>query len=122
MEGFHHMGKIQSHGWFSRYENPKFFIEFLFKRKRLNSQNKFEREPTEKKFQKIKHHSLKKKILAKEKKVFFKRKDFLEQFFLNGLFSKTTKFLIKTKLKFWSVTTPTPLGKISSPRFQLILK
>jgi hypothetical protein len=24
--------------------------------------------------------------------------------------------------KFWGVTTPTPLGKISSPRFQLILK
>ena len=46
------MGKIQSHGWFSRYENPKFFIEFLFKRKRLNSQNNFEREPTEKKFAK----------------------------------------------------------------------
>ena len=42
-----------------RYENPKFFIEFLFKRKRLSSQNKFEREPTEKKFQKVKHQSLK---------------------------------------------------------------
>jgi len=24
--------------------------------------------------------------------------------------------------KFWGVTTPAPLGKISSPRFQLILK
>ena len=69
------MGKIKSHGWFSRYENPKFFIVFLFKRKRLNSQNKFEREPTEKKFQKIKHQSLKKKILAKAKDV-FKRKVF----------------------------------------------
>ena len=95
MEGFYHMGKIQSHGWFSRYENPKFFIEFLFKRKRLNSQNKFEREPTEKKFQKIKHHSLKKnKILAKAKEV-SKRKVFWK--ILNGLFSKTTKFLLKTK-------------------------
>ena len=52
-----------------RYENPKFFIEFLFKRKRLNSQNKFEREPTEKKFQKIKHQSLKKiKSLPKQRK------------------------------------------------------
>ena len=80
MEGFYHMGKIQSHGWFSRYENPKFFIEFLFKRKRLNSQNKFEREPTEKKFQKIKHHSLNKnKNLAKEKEV-FKRKVFWKNF------------------------------------------
>ena len=37
-------------------------------------------------------------------------------------FQKPTKFLLKTKRKFWSVTTPTPLGKISSPRFQLILK
>ena len=69
MEGFYHMGKMQSHGWSSRYENPKFFIEFLFKRKRLNSQNKFEREPTEKKFQKIKHQSLKKiKSLPKQRK------------------------------------------------------
>ena len=65
-----------------RYENPQIFIEFLFKRKRLNSQNKFEREPTEKKFQKIKHQSLKKnKILAKAKgvfkwKVFLKKKNF----------------------------------------------
>ena len=32
-------------------------------------------------------------------------------------------FFLKTKSqKFWSVTAPTPLGKISSPRFQLILK
>ena len=52
MEGFYHMGKIQSHGWFLRYENPKFLIELLFKRKRLNSKNEFEREPTEKKFSK----------------------------------------------------------------------
>ena len=55
------MGKIQSHGWFSRYENPKFFIEFLFKRKRLNSKNEFEREPTEKKFQKIQTPKFEKK-------------------------------------------------------------
>ena len=55
-------------------------MEFLFKRKRLNSQNKFEREPTEKKFQKIKHHSLNKnKNLAKEKEV-FKRKVFWKNF------------------------------------------
>ena len=32
-------------------------------------------------------------------------------------------FFLKTKSQiFWSVTAPTPLGKISSPRFQLILK
>ena len=56
----------------SKIRKSQVFIELLFKRKkRLNSQNKFEREPTEKKFQKIKHHSLKKnKILAKAKEVF----------------------------------------------------
>ena len=69
--GFITWAKMQSHGWFSRYENPKFFIEFLFKRKRLNSQNKFEREPTEKKFQKVQTPKFEKeKILAKAKEVF----------------------------------------------------
>ena len=47
------MGKNAKSWVVPRYENPKFFIEFQFKRKRLNSQNKFEREPTEKKFQKV---------------------------------------------------------------------
>ena len=62
-------------GGFQDMKIPNFH-RVLFKRKRLNSQNKFEREPTEKKFQKIKHHSLNKnKNLAKEKEV-FKRKVF----------------------------------------------
>ena len=55
-----------------------FFIEFHFKRKRLNSQNKFEREPTEKKFHKIQTPKFErkiKKILARAKDV-FKRKVF----------------------------------------------
>ena len=44
-----------------RYENPQIFIELHFKRKQFKLKKiKFEREPTEKKFQKIKHQSLKK--------------------------------------------------------------
>ena len=42
-----------------RYENPQIFIELHFKRKQFKLKNKFEREPTEKKFQKVKHQSLK---------------------------------------------------------------
>ena len=52
-----------------RYENPK-FMEFLFKRKRLNSQNNFEREPTEKKFAKDQPPKFEKKIPAKAKRGF----------------------------------------------------
>ena len=39
-------------------------------------------------------------------------------------FFKPNKALSENKnhKKIWSVTAPTPLGKISSPRFQLILK
>ena len=60
-----------------RYENPQIFIELHFKIKQIKTpKNKFEREPTEKKFQKIKPQSLKRnKILAKAKEV-FKRKVF----------------------------------------------
>ena len=52
-------------------------MEFFFKRKRLNSKKKeFEREPTEKKLQKIQTPMFEKnKILAKAKEV-FKRKVF----------------------------------------------
>ena len=54
-----------------RYENPQISWSFILKENNLNSKIKFEREPTEKKFQKIKHQSLKKnKILAKAKEVF----------------------------------------------------
>ena len=101
------MGKIQSHGWFSRYENPKFFIEFLFKRKRLNSQNKFEREPTEKKFQKIKHHSLNKKIKTLPKKRKFLRGRFSGKI-LNGLFSKTNKVFAEKPNKNFGVSQHLP--------------
>ena len=88
------MGKIQSHGWFSRYENPKFFIEFLFKRKRLNSQNKFEREPTEKKFQKIKTPMFEKiKSLPKQRK--FLRGRFSERKFKWPLFKENHKVFDK---------------------------
>ena len=52
------MGKNAKSWWFQDMKIPN-FMEFLFKRKRLNSQNNFEREPTEKKFQKVKHQSLK---------------------------------------------------------------
>ena len=96
LEGFYHMGKNAKSWWFQDMKIPN-FMEFLFKRKRLNSKNKFEREPSEKKFQRIKHQSLKKiKSLPKQRK-FFKRKDFMKK--INGLFSKTTKFLLKTKVK-----------------------
>ena len=63
-----------------RYENPQIFIELHFKIKQIKTpKNKFEREPIEKKFQKIKHQSLKRnKILAKAKKV-FKWKVFLKK-------------------------------------------
>jgi hypothetical protein len=62
-----------------RYENPQIIIELHFEIKQIKTpKNKFEREPTEKKFQKIKHQSLKRnKILAKAKKV-FKWKVFLK--------------------------------------------
>ena len=62
-------------GGFQDMKIPNFH-RVLFKRKRLNSQNKFEREPTEKKFQKIQTPKFEKnKILAKAKEV-FKRKVF----------------------------------------------
>ena len=71
LEGFYHMGKNAKSWVVFKIWKSQVFIEFLFKRKILNSQNKFEREPTKKKFQKIKHHSLNKnKNLAKEKEVF----------------------------------------------------
>ena len=38
-----------------RYENPQIFIELHFKRKQFKLKNLILREPTEKKFQKIKH-------------------------------------------------------------------
>ena len=61
---------------------PKFSWSFILKENNLNSKIKFEREPTEKKFQKIKHQGLKKinnnNILAKAKEV-FKRKVFLKK-------------------------------------------
>ena len=48
------------------------FMEFLFKRKRLNSQNNFEREPTEKKFAKDQPPKFERnKIPAKAKGGFF---------------------------------------------------
>ena len=36
--------------------------------------------------------------------------------------TKQGSFRKQKSQNFWSVTAPTPLGKVSSPRFQLILK
>ena len=34
------MGKIQSHGWFPRYENPQIFIELLLKIEQIKTPKK----------------------------------------------------------------------------------
>ena len=61
LEGFYHMGTMQSQGWFQDMKIPKFSWSFVLKvNNNLNLKIKFEREPTEKKFQKIKHQGLKK--------------------------------------------------------------
>jgi len=53
LEGFYHMGKDAKSWVVFKIRKSQVFHRVLFKRKRLNSQNKFEREPTEKKFQKV---------------------------------------------------------------------
>ena len=59
-----------------RYENPQIIIELHFKIKQIRTpKNKFEREPSEKKFQKIQTPMFEKKSLPKQKEV-FKRKVF----------------------------------------------
>ena len=62
---------------------------------------------------------------TKSKKCFWEEKLRREVFKkgLNDLLQTKQGFCGKQKQQnFWSVTAPTPLGKISSPRFQLILK
>ena len=118
------MGTMQSQGWFQDMKIPKFSWSFILKENNLNSKIKFEREPTEKKFQKIKHQGLKekKKYPCRSKGSFFKWKVFLKKKNFKQPLLKNHKVFDKNQIKILECHNPTPLGKISSPRFQLILK
>ena len=76
MEGFYHMGKNAKSWWFQDMKIPN-FLEFLFKRKRLNSQNNFWERTNREEVSKGQTPKFEARIktLPKERK-FFKRKVF----------------------------------------------
>ena len=94
-------------GGFQDMKIPNFH-RVLFKRKRLNSQKKFEREPTEKKFQKIQTPMFEKiKSLPKQRK-FFLRGRFSERKFKWPLFKENHKVFDKNQIKNFGVSQHLP--------------
>ena len=112
LEGFYHMGKNAKSWVVSKIWKSQIFIEFLFKRekKRLNSQNKFEREPTEKKFQKIQTPMFEKiKSFPKQRK--FLRGRFSERKFKWPLFKNHKVFFDENQIKILECHNTYPLRK-----------